>query len=286
MVVKKNNRETIASKTNQRKIVAFRGQINRISSEVPGAHEVKKLYSTLSDDAISLLFDFALAGSGLDLDAVKTPLVVGVANVEGKRAMQNYMRSVLSVQMDMSEMPRPYKKMLLQFIETGFRAADSKKYVRQLVHYYMRMDKLNPVYEWVDFNYLTDRMRRTQDDIVTKIDDSALAEYFMNLYYIAHTAVKRLKRMAYALASGARPHNLAKQVAKDDRFFSIVNEERSNKCQSDIDIELIKRFASLLGLSIECSSVHGCTEEPQPIGGLLSAYDIVQEMLDSENKEG
>lgn len=258
------------------KIAAFRGQFNRVSPKIVGADEVKKLYAELSDEAVSLLFDFALAVGGLDLDAAKIPLAVGMAKISEKRATSNYMRSVISIQLDMRDMPPPYKQLILQFLEKGYREMESKKYVRKLVLYYLRTDKSDPAYGWVNFDYLAERMKRTENDRETRIQDFALGEYFMSLYANAHTAVGRLKRMAYALASGARPHNLAKQVAKDDRFYNLYVEDRKLD-QDTLNIDLVNRFAAALGLDGEYQSSKK-VEQIEPYGRPRTALEIAEDI--------
>lgn len=232
------NKQTI----DLRQIATFRRQINRVPKDTRGADEIQHLFTTLSDDAVGLLIDFSIAASGLSMDSAKIPLAVGCASIDSARSARAYLGSVITMQLDMVEMPTPYKKLFLTFLETGNKTAEYSSYVRRLVRYYLRVDKVDSEFHWVNFEYLNELIKRTSEEKEMKIDDFALGEYFMGLYSNAHRTVKELTRMAYALPSGARPHNLARQVAKGDRFYKLEEIDQSLE-KNKKDTLLLKRLS-------------------------------------------
>lgn len=232
------NKQTI----DLRQIATFRRQINRVPKDTKGADEIQHLFTTLSDDAIGLLVDFSIATSGLSMDSAKIPLAVGCASIDSARSARAYLGSVIAMQLDMVEMPTPYKKLFLTFLENGNQTTEYSSYVRKLVRYYLRVDKMDPVFYWVNFEYLYELMKRTSEEKEMQIDDLTLGRYFMGLYANAHRTIKALTRTAYALASGARPHNLARQIAKGDRFYKLEEIDQSLE-KNKKDTILLKRLS-------------------------------------------
>jgi hypothetical protein len=231
------------------RIVAFRNQINRVSKNTPGAEEVKKLYLTLSDDAIELLMDFAVATCGLDLNASKAPLLVSSLKVDRQDRLMEFLRTTISIQLDSFLLPRLYKNIAIDFLVQGYKKENEQKIVRKLVLYYIRIDRELEEFSWVDYDYIDTLMKRTQKDEREGINNIH-RDYFIGLYENGHKVVKRILELTNAIGAGRQTHNLLRRLAKDDRYAN-VPEYPSDEEQSKKDKWLFFRLARIFDLGLQ-----------------------------------
>ncbi len=254
------------SKSDLKKVAIFRGQVKRTSLNAKGAEEIKVLFNTLSDDAVCLLNDCCATSNSTDLDIVKMSAGLGMFKIREKLKRRSYIRSVITIMLDMGAMPNVYKMLALEFLEFGYLEVKSKTYIRKCVLYYLQEDETNPDFAWVDFKILKEAMKRKSADRIS-LNDSRLNAYFMSLYSNGHKAVKNLRKMVSALAAGGRPHNLAKFAAQEDRFFKIPD---FIKDATELDLNLL--LFSRLMEEFELSENYYLAQRPNGIPSDLNNF--------------